>query len=520
MDDAAAPGEPARNNADIDHGKGGSASFDLLILGGGITGAGIARLAARNGLRVALIERGDLASGTSSVSSHMLHGGLRYLEHGRLNLVREALTERAAVSRMAPALARPRRFLVPLYRGDRLAPWKLRAGLALYDFLAGSRGLAPHQMTRARDALGLEPEISPAGLLGAGIYSDVVVDDARLVVAVARDAAAHGAAIHTWTEPVAARRAASPGARGASGSGEAGPGAIAITVRDRLGGAEQTLETRLVINATGPWSDTTRRWLAAAISPGSAPPAPLLRPSRGVHLIYPALTRGHGLLLTARSDGRVFFVVPFSDWSLVGTTELEVPSPPPDRAFHPTLDEVTYLREELVRALPEAAAPSPITVVAGLRPLLASTDSVGHASREHRVIEEQGVITIAGGKFTTFRVMARDTLEVAARRLEHRAPIHDSDHALPSPLTGPATAEKIADHAIDFEFARRIEDVLRRRTTLWLAADRGRVPARLIADRMAVRLGWSAERTREEIAHWDSARHEDDALLERSRQAG
>jgi glycerol-3-phosphate dehydrogenase len=489
-----------------------SKPLDLVILGGGITGAGIARLAARNGLAVALVERGDLASGASSASSHMLHGGLRYLEHGRLNLVRESLIERAALSRMAPSLARPRRFLVPLYRGDRVGPFRLRVGLSLYDFLAGSRGLAPHVMARPRDALELEPQLAPQGLLGAGIYSDVVMDDARVVVAVARDAAAHGAEIHTWTEPVAARRSEAK-------EGSA-PGGIALTVRDRLDGAERTLVARLLINATGSWSDATRRWLAASMSPGSPPPAPALRPSRGTHLIYPPLTRGHGLLLTARADGRVFFVVPFADWSLVGTTELEVPSPPPDRAFLPTLEEVAYLRAELGRAMPEVADVPPIAAFAGLRPLLHSSDSIGHASREHRVIDEAPVITIAGGKYTTFRVMARDTLAVAARRLGRRVAIHDSDDPLPSPLTGPATAERIADHAIDFEFARRIEDVLRRRTTLWLAADRGRIPARLIAERMAQRLGWSAERTREEVALWDGARYEDDVLLERTRQAG
>src|SRR6267378_2808317 len=218
--------------------------FDVLILGGGIVGCGTARLAARNGLRVGLVERGDLASGTSSVSSHKLHGGLRYLEHGRMNLVREALIERSALSRMAPSLARPKRFLVPLYKGDRLAPWKLRIGLGLYDFLAGSRGLAPHQMTRARAARQLEPGLSPTGLKAAGIYSDVVMDDARLVIAVARDAKANGAAIHTWTEPTAARRAED--------------GTIAVTARDRIDGVERTLSARMLVNATGPWCDATR----------------------------------------------------------------------------------------------------------------------------------------------------------------------------------------------------------------------------------------------------------------------
>ena len=481
-------------------------SLDLLVLGGGIAGCGVARLAARNGLRVALIERGDLGSGASSASSHMLHGGLRYLEHGRFHLVRESLRERAEVSRMAPALARPRRFLVPLYRGDRVAPWKLRLGLTLYDFLAGAQGLSPHVMARARDVLGLEPELSPAGLLAAGIYSDVVMDDARLVIAVARDAAAHGAAIRTWSEPVTARRTEK--------------GEFTITARDRLNGSEHAYTARLVINATGPWCDATRRWLATAMTPGAAAPPSALRPSRGVHLVYPPLTRGHGLLLTARSDGRVFFVIPYADWSLVGTTEVESHSPPADAEFVPTHEEVQYLRGELARALPGTRDAMPLGVTSGLRPLLTSGDSVGHASREHRVIDENRVISIAGGKYTTFRVMARDTLAVALARLGRHVAARDSDDPLPAPLAGDPPLERAIDHAVEFEFAQRIEDVLRRRSRLWLAPAGGRDAARVVAERMARRLGWSAERAREEVAAWDGARSEDDVLLERVRRAG
>jgi glycerol-3-phosphate dehydrogenase len=348
--------------------------------------------------------------------------------------------------------------------------------------------------------------LSPAGLLAAGVYSDVVMDDARLTVAVARDAAAHGAVIRTWTEPESARRLAG--------------GGIEVTVRDRLDATQRTLAARVVVNATGPWADATRRWLAACVTPGAPAPPPLLRPSRGVHLFYPALTAGHGLLLTARADRRVFFVVPFAEWSLVGTTEIEVPSPPPPHAFQPTMDEVRYLRAELARVLPETADAPPLAVVAGVRPLLASLDRVGQASREHRVVDEGGILTIAGGKYTTFRVMARDTLARAARWLDRRAAIHDADDPLPPPLAGPATPERIADHAVDHELARRVEDVLRRRTALWLAPDRGRIPARMIAERMGQRLGWSGERLREEIGQWDAARYEDDALLERARAAG
>ncbi|MGH7740629.1 MAG: glycerol-3-phosphate dehydrogenase/oxidase [Candidatus Eiseniibacteriota bacterium] len=481
-----------------------SAAADLLILGGGVTGAGIARLAARNGLRTVLLERADLASGSSSASSHMLHGGLRYLEHGRFRLVREALVERAALSRMAPALAKPRRFLVPLYRGGRLAPWKLRAGLTLYDFLAGERGLSPHLMVRPRAATELEPDLAPAALVAAGIYSDVVMDDAGLAIAVARDAAAHGAEIFTWHEPQAARALER--------------GGFLVTARDALGGGEREFTARVLVNATGARCDETRRWLAGSIAPGSSPPAALLRPSRGVHLVYPALTRGHGVLLTARADGRVFFVVPHGEWSLVGTTEIEVPSPPADGAFLPTLEEVRYLRSELAAAMPMTAAREPLAIMSGLRPLLGSDEHVGRASREHRVIEDGDVISIAGGKYTTFRVMARDVLEHVAARLGRHEPVLESDDPLPAPASAGASLERLTDHAVEHEFARRIEDVLRRRTTHWLDPDHGRSAAAEVAGRMAERLGWSAERTRDELAAWEMKQSETEALLARSQE--
>src|SRR5262245_2638129 len=196
---------------------------ELAVIGGGITGLGVARLAARNGIGVVVMERGDLASGASSSTSHMLHGGLRYLEHGHYRLVREALAERAALRHMAPDLARPTRFMIPFYAGARRPPWMVRAGLALYDGLAGSANLSRHQVLGVRDTLALEPELEPRGLRGAALYSDAVMDDARLAVAVARDAARHGAAIHTYTAMIGARPAAD--------------GAVELIARDALDGA-------------------------------------------------------------------------------------------------------------------------------------------------------------------------------------------------------------------------------------------------------------------------------------------
>lgn len=478
--------------------------LDLVVIGGGITGAGVARLAARHGLSVTLLEQRDLASGTSSATSHMLHGGLRYLEHGRLMLVRESLAERGAVSRMAPGLVKPTRFLVPLYRGGRVGPFRLRVGLTLYDWLAGSGGLAPHAWMRARAALELEPGIEPNGLLAAGVYSDVVMDDARLCVAVARDAAANGATIHTYTEVVGAR----PGDRGA----------IEVIARDQLDGGERSFVTRRIVNATGPWADTVRRLLRRALTPGGPEPEPVLRPSRGIHLVYPRLTRGRALLLLAH-DGRVFFAIPFGEHTLVGTTEIEVPAVPPAAAFRPTLDEVRYLKREIGRVFPKLEGVEPLAVLSGIRPLARSESGVARASREHRAIEEGAVMTLVGGKYTAFRAMARDALHrllPALGRANER--VHDVETPLPRPLEPGARIDAIAEFAVGSEFARRVDDVLRRRTRLWLEADRGRKAAGEIAPIMARRLSWSPERLRDEVQHVEATLWEEESLLERARR--
>ncbi len=480
-------------------------AYDLVVIGGGITGLGVARLAARNGYRCAVLERGDLASGASSGSSHMLHGGLRYLEQARFTLVREALSERRAVHQMAPGVTRPQRFMAPLYHGERVGPVRLRAGLLLYDALSGKARLAPGAMVRPREALALEPDLAREGLRGAGLYTDVVMDDARLAVAVARDAAAHGAEIHTYHEVLGAR------------PGEAG--SVELLAAHALEGGERSFHASLVVNATGAWTDAIRQRLTRTLSPGAPDPAPLLRPSRGIHLVYPRLTRGHGLVLRARSNGRVFFVVPFGNRSIVGTTEVELISPAPADAWRPSLEEIVYLRAELGRVLPSLAGTPPIALLSGVRPLLDSPDSAGDASREHAVVEEPIGITIAGGKYTTFRVMARDVMRLVAKRLGREGrPLADSCAPLPAPLAPGVDIERVADFAVEHEFARRLEDVIRRRTTLWLEPDRGRVAAPRIAAAMARRLGWSPERTREEFQSYDARLWEEETLLQRSQE--
>ncbi|MFN8587235.1 MAG: glycerol-3-phosphate dehydrogenase/oxidase [Candidatus Eisenbacteria bacterium] len=488
---------------------------DLVVLGGGITGLAVARLAARSGWRVTLLERDDFATGASSASSHMLHGGLRYLEHGHFSLVREALAERAAVARMAPALAQPVRFLAPLTRGARLGPWKLRAGLMLYDLLAGRGAPSPHAMASARGARALEPALAERGLRGAGLYTDFVMDDARLAMAVARDAAAHGAELRTYAELVSAR----PGLETAAGP------AIEVVARDRLHGAEVRVTARVIVNATGAWTDATRTQVLRMLRPGAPDPAPLLRPSRGTHLVYPALTRGHGIVVTAASDGRVFFVVPFAGRSLVGTTEVEVATPPAPLELRPSESEVRWLADEVARVLPGAAQQRPLAVFAGVRPLLdargttpdGAASDVGGASREHRVIEEGPLVTLAGGKYTTFRVMARDALAVAALRLGRPAPELPRDDApLPAPLPAQADPVALGAHAVEQEFARTLEGALRRRSVRWLDDDRGLGVAPDVASAMARRLGWDAAREREELDAWEHGVREEQALLARA----
>jgi glycerol-3-phosphate dehydrogenase len=475
-------------------------ALDVLVLGGGVTGLGVARLAARNGWSVALVERNDLASGASGASSHMLHGGLRYLEHGQFALVREALAERGAVSRMAPALSRPVRFVVPVHRGDRTPAWVLRGGLALYDMLAGQGAPSPHTMASAKGALALEPALAHEGLVGAGIYSDVVMDDAQLAVAVARDAAAHGATLLTRTELVTARPAAG--------------GGVEVTVRDRDGRGERAFTARTIVNATGSWSDATFRDLARMLWPGAADPAPRLRPSRGTHLVFPALTRGHGIVARAATDGRVFFVVPFGGRSLVGTTEVETASPPLEADTRPTVAEVRYLLRETARVLPGVADVAPIAVFAGVRPLLRSDQDVGGAPREHRTFTDGPVISIAGGKYTTFRVMARSALAAAAHVMGRDASaIEDPASPLPAPLPDLADDGALGARAAGEEFARTLEDALRRRSRRWLADDRGLGIAAEVAGAMARRLEWSPERQRDEMDRYEASVREERALI-------
>lgn len=371
--------------------------FDLLVLGGGITGAGVALDAVSRGLRVALIDKGDFASGTSSVSSKLVHGGLRYLEHGALPLVYEALHERQLLLRNAPHLVRPLRFIVPFYREARVPRWKWRVGLTLYDHLAGRSNLRRSRSLRVgrlREGL---PALRPAGLLGAAEYHDAQMDDARLCLEVIRTAAARGACVANYIEAVAFERQASTitGVRGL----------------DRRGGADFSIRARLVVNATGPWVDPVCR--LAGDDAG-----PRLTLTKGVHVIVADQGLPAAFLLLHPADGRVLFVLPWMGRTLIGTTDTLTPEGPDGLGIRP--EEVAYLlaayNHHFARELTTADM---LGSFAGLRPLVrARPGKPSSLSREFRLFASpSGLLTAAGGKFTTYRRMAATIMDEAARRL-------------------------------------------------------------------------------------------------------
>jgi glycerol-3-phosphate dehydrogenase len=390
---------------------------DLIVIGGGITGTGIARDAALRGLRTVLLEQRDLACGTSGRSSRLVHGGLRYLEHGDFKLVFEALRERAILQQIAPHLVRPLSFVFPLHQGDRLPLWKLAAGMWLYDLLALFRNVRRHQMLGKRALLEREPALRTAGLKGAARYFDAQCDDARLVVATARSARAAGAAIRTWTT--------------VTGFLREGGRVTGVVAHDVESGTDAELRAAVVVNATGPWVDAVRR----LEQDGAV--TPLLRRTKGAHVVVPRARIGHteGITFLSPLDGRVMFVLPWGDWSYIGTTDTDTAESPDAVAVTP--EDVRYLLRSANSRFPSArlSEDDVIATWAGLRPLIdGSARAADAVSREHAIVDGPGgVLTVAGGKLTTYRAMAAEVVD----RIVQRIPPRDGRPGRPNrPRTG------------------------------------------------------------------------------------
>ena len=516
---------------------------DVLVIGGGITGAGIARDAALRGFRTALVDKGDFGGGTSSHSSRLIHGGIRYLEQLDFGLVFEASHERHVLLRIAPHLVRPLPFLFPVYRGARVPGWKLVAGMWLYDLLAAFRNVRLHRWLGRKAVLRLEPGLRERALRGAALYYDAQTDDARLVIATVRSAAQAGALVANYA---AATSLVKPDGR-----------ARGATVRDVFSGHPYTVRALVVVNAAGPWVDELRRLDEPATEP-------LLRLTKGAHVAVPQRRLGHthAVTLTSPIDGRVMFVLPWGgadpDLSYIGTTDTDEDASPDD--VNATARDVIYLLRSANAFFPQARL-SPHDVVAtwaGLRPLLRPDRAVApsEASREHRIVESaSGLLTIAGGKLTTYRLVARTVvdrvvaaLRVAGDRRRFR-PSRTGEVPLPGGAAPPTTlagaalsrdghgvAPAVIDHlagrygtrldevlelvardqrlgepivaglpdpraevveAVEREWALTLEDVLRRRTQVALRdASAGAAAADDVAALMARPLGWDEETSR------------------------
>jgi glycerol-3-phosphate dehydrogenase len=372
--------------------------LDLLVIGGGINGAGIARDAAGRGLEVAVCEQGDFAGATSSASTKLIHGGLRYLEHREFRLVAEALAEREKLLGIAPHIAWPLRFVMPHSPSLRPA-WMIRMGLWLYDHLGGRSTLPRSESLRLDAATDAGHPLQPQYRRGFA-YSDAWVDDARLVLLNLRSAEAHGAHVLPRTRLVAAER---------------GPGHWVCTLQDTAGGAPRVLLARALVNATGPWVDRVDRLLAA---PGSAP-APArsgVKLVRGSHVVLPRLYDGGHAYILQNDDRRIVFMIPYEGrFTLVGTTD--VPQADIDAGATCSAEEERYLLRAVNRYLARPVAPADVVWrYAGVRPLFDDEDTDPSAlSRDYtlRLDDTQGLpaLSVYGGKITTYRRLAEAALE-------------------------------------------------------------------------------------------------------------
>ncbi len=377
----------------------GREAFDLAIIGGGITGAAIARDAAMRGLKVALMDKGDFASGTSSKSSKMIHGGLRYLKQLDIGLVKESLAERENLLHLAPHLVRPAPYLIPIYSGWR-GRLELHIGLFGYDFLASGSSLGRHRDLSAEEVLREEPLLRQENLSGGFIYYDCLVNDARLTLAVAKSAHEKGAVVSNYTRAIDLDSHKKD--------------LNEIRFREVLKGKEGVMRARVVVVAAGPWTEELLRL--------HGHPGPSLRPTKGVHLVFSrSRLKTNKIVVAPTEDKRMLFVVPLGEYSYVGTTDTDYTGSL-DNVLVEAAD-VLYLLDALNQCFPSLnLVPADIVSTwAGLRPLLMEKGDPSNVSRDHDIsLYDDGVAVITGGKLTTHRTMAEGLIDQLLERYDNR----------------------------------------------------------------------------------------------------
>jgi glycerol-3-phosphate dehydrogenase len=516
----------------------GDEVFDLFVIGGGINGAAVARDAVLRGMSVALIERTDFAAGTSSRSSKLIHGGIRYLEQGDIGLVLEACRERDLLrSRLAPHLVRAQPFVFPIYRDDALPVWQLRIGLVLYDLLAGFSNVRTHRMLSAEQMREHEPALLAEGLEGGALYYDCWTDDARLTLETVLAARASGAVVLNHAELVALEK------------DTAGRLATAA-VRDCMTGAQTRVRARCFVNVTGPWLDRVRR-----LDDAGAPARLML--TKGVHAIFDRnrIRNRDAVVIRGAGDDRVMFAIPWQNQTLVGTTDTYYDGDP--AAVAADAADIDYILAAVNRAFPRAnlTTADVISTYAGLRPLVAPEDEMQESdiSREDEIFESpSGLISLGGGKLTTHRHVAERIVDLAARRIGRRVgrcrtasvalpgaegmrpgEVADAHAQAPeehlrrrygalAPQVGRTLARDgslarplVADlpdlraeviWAVEQQMALTLEDVLMRRLHVHLRSrSDGDEVAREAARLMAARLGWDEARLEAEVRRYEEA---------------
>lgn len=456
--------------------------WDIVIVGGGITGAGILLEAARRGLRALLVEQRDFAWGTSSRSSKLVHGGLRYLKEGKVLLTRAAVQERETLLRDAAGLVEPQSFAFPHYSGRKPGRSTFAAGLMLYDLMAGKRS---RHFYPPDEFLLLAPHIRRSGLIGGSCYQDAKTDDARLVLRVLQEALAHGA--------VAVNYMAAKQVMGSKG------GVSEVELCDAQTGARNEVRAKVVINATGAWADGLRQDQGAKAK---------LRPLRGSHLILPAwrLPVAQAVSLAHPRDGRPVFVFPWEGITLVGTTDVDHNADLSLEAVI-TSDEVTYLMAAIEFQFPGLGInlDDIIATYAGVRPVIDSGKSdPSQEARDHAVWLEDGLLTVTGGKLTTFRLIALDALKHVANSLP------GWDDALhPAPAFSPAPALPY-DSRLNSQQRQRLQGRYGRHAGAMLARARSEELHTISGtETMWAELRWAA--------HSEGVMHLEDLMLRRTR---
>jgi glycerol-3-phosphate dehydrogenase len=423
------------------------AVLDVLVIGGGIVGAGVARDAAMRGLRVGLVEQHDFAFGTSSRTSRLLHGGLRYLAQGRIGLVHEASREKRILHRIAPHLAEPLPFVFPTYRRTAWPLWQLRIGVKIYDLLCAGRNLGPSYSMTPNQVRAHLPGIASVGLTGAVRYFDGLTNDARLVIDTLRSAARHGAVVANYMRLQEANTSAN--------------GWICRFV-DSTSQRTHEARARIVVNATGPWAPTVPHSHVR------------LRVTKGVHLVIDRRRLAAPDAVVMVDGKRILFAIPWGERVILGTTDTDFQGSIDQ--VHTDTDDVSYILRVVNRAFPAAQLieSDVISTWAGVRPLLASNrGGPSDISRAHQInMSEADWFDVAGGKLTTYRLIGEQVVDQVVRRLGRRflrcrtaeVPLLDA----PCPESGiipPAVSRELVEHYCRNEWAVSPEDIMLRRTS-------------------------------------------------------